>query len=329
MRTALVNLAVLAALALALLLGAELWLRLTIPPSSGESIYLYTLATPRYKLMKPNATVTAWGKELSTNELGFRDAAVPPKQPGELRIVVLGDSFTVAAGVDRRDMWTGLVQQRLRKSFPQARVVNLAVGGYNVVQYRMVLEEVGLRLAPDLLLVGLFPDNDFSMATYEENLRVASGEPQAEPPWHQRLYVYRAYLGRLEARVTSLFSGKAKPAKAHSSGWDENAAALRAIADIARREKLPLAVALLPHTWHFERQRPLFARVGALCRELQLACIDLLEPFIARRLEEASLRLNALDAHPNEKYNAAAAAELAPHLERMAKEIKGMAPKAL
>ncbi len=328
MRTALVNLGVLAALALALLLGAELWLRLTIPPSSGESIYVYTLATPRYKLMKPNATVKAWGKELSTNELGFRDAAVPPKQPGELRIVVLGDSFTVAAGVDRRDMWTGLVQQHLRKGFPQARVVNLAVGGYNVVQYRMVLEEVGLRLAPDLLLVALFPDNDFSMATYEENFRVASGEPQAEPPWHQRLYVYRAYLGRLEARARGWFA-KEKPARNDRSGWDKNAAALQAIAEIARREKLPLAVALLPHTWHFERQRPLFARVGALCRELQLACIDLLEPFIARRLDEASLRLNALDAHPNGKYNAVAAAELAPHLERMAKEIEGTAPGAL
>ncbi|HEX2198848.1 MAG TPA: SGNH/GDSL hydrolase family protein [Burkholderiales bacterium] len=328
MRTALVNLAVLAALGLALVLGAELWLRLTIPPSSGESVYLYTLATPRYKLMKPNATVTAWGKELSTNDLGFRDAPVAPKQPGELRIVVLGDSFTVAAGVDRRDMWTGLVQQRLRKSFPQARVVNLAVGGYNVVQYRMVLEEVGLRLAPDLLLVALFPDNDFSMATYEENFRVASGEPQSEPPWHQRLYVYRAYLGRLEARIRGLFA-KEKPAAKDNAGWNENAAALQAIADIARREKLPLAVALLPHTWHFERQRPLFARVGALCRQLQLACIDLLEPFIAGGLEESSLRLNALDAHPNEKYNAAAAAELAPHLERLMKEIDGTTPRAL
>lgn len=323
-----INLAVLASLVLAALAIAEVWLRLTVPGSSGGSIYLYTLDTPRYKVMKPNAAVTAWGQPLRTNELGFRDAAVPPKQPGELRIIVLGDSFTVSAGVDERDMWTRLLQQRLGKALPQARVVNLAVGGYNIVQYRMVLEEVGLALAPDLLLVALFPDNDFSMATYNENFRVASGEPQAALPWHEELYVYRAYLGRLAARLESLFRRKADPGAVDRAGWERNAAALQAIADIARREELPLAVALLPHTWHLERQRALFARVGGLCRQLGIACIDLLEPFIARRLGEASLRLNALDAHPNAKYNAAVAEELAPQVERLAKE-RGAQPGAL
>jgi hypothetical protein len=110
---------------------------------------------------------------------------------------------------------------------------------------------------------------------------------------------------------------RAPAAPADASGWEKNADALRGIAEIARREKLPLAVALLPHTWHFERQRPLFARVNALCRQLGLACIDLLEPFIARRLDEASLRLNAVDAHGNGRYNAAVAEELAPHFSRL------------
>jgi hypothetical protein len=34
-------------------------LRFSIPASSGESIYEYTLQTKRYKVMKPNATITA------------------------------------------------------------------------------------------------------------------------------------------------------------------------------------------------------------------------------------------------------------------------------
>lgn len=308
------NVAVLLLLAAGLLGIGEVYLRLTIPPSAGESIYLYTLATPRYKVMKPNASTIAWGEELRTNELGFRDAPVPPKQPGELRIIVLGDSFTVSAGVDFRQMWTRALEERLAKEYPRARVVNLAVGGYNVMQYRMVLEEVGLRLQPDLVLVALFPDNDFSLDTYRANYRVASGQDTgAAAPWYRELYVWRAWLGRIEARLLRIFR---EERKSDPGGWEENAAALGEIAAIARRENLPLAVALLPHTWHFERQRALFARVGELCRRLELGCIDLLEPFIARRLEEASLRLNALDAHANGRYNAVIAEELKPYFSR-------------
>jgi hypothetical protein len=314
-RVAGINLALTVLFVLLGLSTAEIWLRLTIPPSSGESIYLYTLATPRYKVMKPNASTVAWGRELRTNELGFRDAPVPPKQPGELRIIVLGDSFTVVAGVDHREMWTRLLQEHLAKEYPRARVVNLAVGGYNIVQYRLVLEEVGLKLAPDLVLVALYPDNDFSLDTYQANFRVASGQAlEEDEPSYRELYVYRAWLGRVEARLKRTFQGERK---ADPAGWEQNAAALREIAEIARRQKLPLAVALLPHTWSFERQRALFARVGALCRQLELACIDLLEPFLARRLEEASLRLNALDAHPNGAYNAVVARELSPYFSRV------------
>ena len=315
LRVGAINLVLLALLALAALAAAEAWLRLTIPSSAGESIYLYTLATPRYKVMKPNARMVAWGRELRTNDLGFRDAPVPAKQPGEFRIIVLGDSFTVSAGVEQREMWTRLLQERLAREYPGARVINLAVGGYNIVQYRMVLEEVGLRLQPDLVLVALFPDNDFSLDTYRANYRVASGqETEAAEPWYRELYVWRAWLGRVEVRLRRHFQ---EEKSSEPAGWEENARALAQIAGIARSQKLPLAVALLPHTWHFERQRTLFARVHELCRRHELGCIDLLEPFIARQLEEASLRLNALDAHPNDKYNALVAEELRPFFSRV------------
>jgi lysophospholipase L1-like esterase len=307
-----VNLAVLVALGGGVLGLAELYLRLTIPASSGESVYLYTLATPRYKVMKPGASAIAWGRELRTNALGFRDAPVAPKQPGEIRIVVLGDSFTVSAGVEEREMWTRQLQRYLAKEYPGARVVNLAVGGYNIVQYRMVLEEVGLALQPDLVLVALFPDNDFSLDTYRANYRVASGLEQAGgEPWSRETYVWRAWLSRVEARLKRGFAPA--PAAADPAGWLENAKALQDIAQIVRNRNLPLAVVLLPHTWHFDRQRPLFARVHGLCRSLQLGCIDLLEPFIARRMDEASLRLNPVDAHPNGRYNTLVAEELGPY----------------
>ena len=305
------------ALVLLALAAVEAYLRLTIPGSSRESIYEYTLSTKRYKVMKPNATVVAWGKELRTNELGFRDATprLAPKRPGEFRIVVLGDSFTVSAGVDYARIYTTLLEQRLKEKHPGVHVINLAVGGYNVVQYAAVLEEVALGLEPDMVLVALYPENDFSMETYEENFRIASGDTAAaDVPWVQSLYTYRAYLGK----VVNRFGRKEAPKPEKNKGWDENIGALRAIARTTEEHRLPLAVIALPSTWALASQRPLFQRVEVECAGLPNArCFTLLEPLIASGIDEASLRLNALDAHPNEKYNAFVAEALAPFIGRL------------
>ena len=309
-----INVFVALSLMVLILGGLEVHLRLTVPASSSETIYAYTLDTKRYKVMKANAAVTAWGKELRTNALGFRDRAIAPKQPGEFRIVVLGDSFTVSAGVDHAAIFTSLLEKRL----PGTRVMNLAVGGYNIVQYGLVLQEVGLALEPDLVLVALFPDNDFSNETYENNLRVASGQASAEPArdWYEHLYLYRAYGTRLQTKLKAVWAIPSAPSNPKGNAWQENVAALKAISAMTQERGIALRVAVLPHTWNFERQRPLFARVEKECASLGIACRNLLEPFIARGVDEASLRLNPLDAHPNERYNALVAEELAGFLAR-------------
>ena len=314
-----INLAVAAVLVVLPLIILEVYLRAAVPPSSNETIYAYTLDTRRYKVMKANAAVTAWGKELRTNELGFRDRAIAARQPGEFRIVVLGDSFTVSAGVEHEAIFTNLLERRLART----RVINLAVGGYNIVQYALVLQEVGLVLEPDLVLVALFPDNDFSNETYDANRRVASGQASAEPAraWYESLYIHRAYGTRLETKLKGFFQ-KSTAVTRKSTGWEQNTAALKSIAALARERGIALEVALLPHTWNFEKQRPLFARVQKECAALGLACRDLLEPFIERGVAEASLRLNALDAHPNERYNALVAEELANLLSRRGQRVR-------
>lgn len=315
-----INAVVAILLAVLALAGLEAYLRFTIPASSSESIFEYTLATKRYKVMRADARVSSWGKELRTNELGFRDhaAKVPAKRPGEFRIVVLGDSMTVSAGVDFDRIYTSLLQTGLQRQFPQATVINLAVGGYNIVQYRMVLDEVGFSLDPDLVVVSVFPENDFSNDTYETNYRVASGLAPAVPPqpWHETLYVYRAYLGKLAGKVRGWLPGqpKAHAAGPDTAGWNDNVVALQAIDLAARMHDVPVAVALLPSTWHFERQREMFSRILGYCRTHGLACTDLLAPFAASGIDTAALRLNAIDAHPNERYNAMVAEYLTPVL---------------
>jgi lysophospholipase L1-like esterase len=308
---------------------AEAYLRLTVPPSSPESIFRYTLETQRYKVMKANASVLAWGKPLQTNELGFRDnqARVPAKQPGEFRIVVLGDSFTVSAGVDYERIYTSQLERLLRERHPNVKVINLAVSGYNIVQYELVLNEVALGLQPDMVLVAVFPANDFNNETLAGNIRRARGEPEPAPPAFPRsLYVWRAWLGKVETKVVGLWNAYAAGPESASAGagryvdpqlvdWDENIAALERIAATAKKAGLPVLVTALPHTWHFAHQRALDFRVLRFCEERDIPTVKMLDAFIEAGVRESTLRLNPLDSHPNEAYNLLVARVLAQRLD--------------
>jgi lysophospholipase L1-like esterase len=332
-RLAAVNLLVCIGLVVALVAGAEAWLRFTIPPSSETSIFRYTLDTKRYKLMRANASVTAWGKALRTNNLGFRDnkAELPAKRPGEFRIVVLGDSFTVSAGVEYERIYTSLLEQMLRERHPEVRVINLAVSGYNIVQYELVLDEVALALQPDMVLVAVFPANDFNNETLAGNIRRARGEP--EPPaatFPRNLYVWQAWLGKVETKVVGIFKKPSgKPTRdSVAPDWQENIDALGRIADKAKAARLPVLVTALPHTWHFSAERALHDRVYRYCEERNIPALDMLQAFVATGVKESSLRLNPLDSHPNEAYNLIAARALAARLDGVLVQPAGAAQAA-
>jgi hypothetical protein len=324
----LINVAVTAGLGLVALLAAEAYLRLTIPSSSGESIYESTLATWRYKVMKGDARIISWGSELRTNRLGFRDDGpeIPAKVPSEVRTIVLGDSFTVSAGVDYDDIHTSVLEQRLREHVPDTTVINLAVGGYNVIQYDLVLHEVGLSLDPDVVVVAVFPYNDLSNDTYRANEADANGtsKPGASRTWHQKLYVYQSFLVKIESRVRALFARPpaaqdAAPAGATAQNTretdaQENLAALERVVDRATRQGLEVVVALLPNTDTYEDQRSDFSPFVELCQTRGWRCSNLLDRFAAEAPPPKSLRLNVIDAHPNDAYNALIAQFLAEDL---------------
>lgn len=162
----LVTLALPATLA-ALLLGAlviEAWVRLAWDESRG---------TPGFFLSDPvlgqrlAANYAGWfaGVPARTNSLGFRDPRdyALAKAPGTLRILVLGDSVTFGHGAIYETTYPYLLEQRLKEWRPDVawEVWNLGVPGYNTSQELAYLEAVGERYAPDLVVVGFFP-NDFS-----------------------------------------------------------------------------------------------------------------------------------------------------------------------
>ncbi len=334
-----------ALLVLLFLAVGEAYLRLTIPASSGSSIFEYTMATKRYKVMKRDFRSVVWGKEFRTNGLGFRDRqlVVPPKAAGEYRVIVLGDSFTASAGVDFDDIFTSLLEKHIKADHPTFKVIHLAVGGYSPIQYAMVLEEVGMSLQPDMVLVAVFPFNDLSNADYRQNYAAATGKHvPTDPAWYQRFYLYQAFYPRIEARLNhrrpsartpAAVAAAAANAKRVAEDSAQNLRALAGIVDTARAHGMDALVALLPHTGAFERQRGFFAPFVAFCRESHLPCVNLLDGFVAAHLDSRTLPLNRIDDHPNANYHRAVAALLEPALRqamqrRESRSSQGVPPRS-
>lgn len=302
----------------------ETYLRFSLPYSSEESIFEYSLDTKRYKVMRKDTEIYAWGVELRTNSLGFRDnkSEIPAKKPGEYRIIVLGDSFTVSAGVDYDLIYTSLLEKKINDVLPQVKIINLAVGGYNIIQYKAVLEEVGLSLSPDMVLVFVFPYNDFEIDNYKKSFLIASGQNQQKSlAWYKTYYVYRAYLWRLEFKYKKLkdrvYKNNRKPNKQISRGWEENLSALEEISTISKKNNIIMATAILPNTGGFSKQREIVERLKEFCSKRGILTIDLYESFIENGIKGSDLVLNLIDSHPNEKYNELVANIMLPSIVKL------------
>ncbi len=99
------------------------------------------------------------------NSLDLRDSEIPPKEPAEIRILMLGDSFTYGLGVNEEETFVRRTERLLRDRLRgegrpgSIRVVNGGVGGGPFKEAEW-LRDVGLALKPDLVVLGFFIGND-------------------------------------------------------------------------------------------------------------------------------------------------------------------------
>lgn len=129
-----------------------------------------------------------------TNALGFRERRMPgPAAPGTLRVVALGDSFTQGYGVADGERFTDLLERALaRRDARPVEVINLGVPGATVPDYLYHLRDVGLRYAPDVVLIG-FMANDVNdvRGLLEQHARgilgtlrrIRTDATDTRPPW--------------------------------------------------------------------------------------------------------------------------------------------------
>jgi len=162
MRTWLQNLALAGiGVGLALVL-AEGFLRLawTEPPATA------TTAEPPAGLeeirgmqavLRPNVRAIHKGVLFETNSAGFRDREYrKQKPPGTTRIVVVGDSFTMAQGVAIEHSYANRLEEMLA-DHPGGpyQVLNLGVSGFAIEHVLNRLVRLGAGYDPDLVVYGL------------------------------------------------------------------------------------------------------------------------------------------------------------------------------
>ncbi len=139
----------------------------TDPEQMGVSHpYIGHLHTPNKALVIPSRDFQVVHH---TDGYGFRNSWPWPETAD---IVVVGDSLTFGYGVEDEEAWPAILAQELRP----LRVVNLGLIGASPEQYVRVYETFGAPLQPKLLVVGLFPGNDFWDAGLFAHWRDAGGK---------------------------------------------------------------------------------------------------------------------------------------------------------
>jgi lysophospholipase L1-like esterase len=138
---------------------------------------------------------------IRTNSLGLRSAELAEPKPADLlRILALGDSVTFGWGLRGEDSYPSQLASLLATLRPQQRfeVVNAGVSGYGPWQQVRWLEQTGLDLQPDVVVVQMHL-NDAA-----DDLWGALGQQSGQQGW----LAQRSLLVRLAQRVL----GSAAPA---------------------------------------------------------------------------------------------------------------------
>jgi lysophospholipase L1-like esterase len=109
---------------------------------------------------EPNSEIRRGRVVYRYNSVGFRDTEHPLRKPAGIeRIVVLGDSVTEGYGVEWKDVFASVLQASLGERY---EVINIAAGGLNTPQEVHLLERVGTKYDPNLVVVNfVLNDVDF------------------------------------------------------------------------------------------------------------------------------------------------------------------------
>ena len=274
------------------------------------------------------------GAYYRTNSLGVRGPEYDrPAAPGVFRVVTVGDSVTMGAGVEEEDTYSARLAATLAARHPGRRfeVINGGLAGLDIVQIVGRLEKVGLPYDPNLVVYG-WTMNDITGPAYREFDRPKSSYALYHAVY-DRFAGSRWYLLRvLWPRWVSFRELIAPHPQSYTAelrynyfenreAWDRFAAELDRLAEIGRERGICVVVFIhtsLVRLNAFHPLRSIYERVGEAAEARGLHAVQSLSA-LAGRNEEA-LRVSYYDWHPNRAGHALLAQALADGMDALPAE---------
>lgn len=281
------------------------------------------------QLARSNARGIHKGVYYESNSAGFRGREYTVEKPaGVFRIVLLGDSFTMGAGVLQEDTYAARLERALNERHKGRRyeVLNLGVSGLaaDVIVERM--KDLGLRYNPDMIVYG-FTINDIEGPWYEKVERQSQSRyvRAVQQPSRSPFYLVRM----LKPRWESLRDLIAPPPDSYihelhhnyfenARTWDE---LLRHLHELGRiGEKLDVCTVLFIHTQLFYLHwfHPFLPYYDAVAEAALARGFYVKQSFPDFKGREAStLWVSPYDSHPNAEGHAILAKSLLDGLEAL------------
>lgn len=94
---------------------------------------------------------------IQTNADGFRDRSYPREKNDKKRLLILGDSFTLALETPQSNVFHALLEKMMGET---AEVMSMGVSGYEITQSYLAYQKIGAVYQPDEVILMLYIGND-------------------------------------------------------------------------------------------------------------------------------------------------------------------------
>ncbi|MEN8158693.1 MAG: SGNH/GDSL hydrolase family protein [Myxococcota bacterium] len=250
------------------------------------------------------------------NQLGFRGREATLEKPdGQLRVVGLGDSFTFGVGVRLDDTFLAVLETRLREAGGPhpVEVMNLGVMGSDTSHQVNLLRHLGLRLAPDLVVLCFFL-NDAGGGSTHSQFNVGLDSEHAA--WRRSRLLDRAvHLLQRPRQVRALVSNYRRSFEPNALGWASSRRALTQADRLSEAYGFDLVLMIFPVLWQLSDHYPfrdIHETVRAAAEAAGMPVLDLLPAFAGHDGPELWVTPN--NQHPNEIAHAIAGEALSSFL---------------
>ena len=262
--------------------------------------------------LKPNLDEIYKFKEFKTNTQGLRDkeySVIP--QDNSFRVVVVGDSFTMGAGVNVEDVYHSVLEKRINEEGQNGLVefINFGVGGYDPVQYMNTLKRKALKYKPDLIMVGLcgpldngFHDDEYFSKPWKMPEKSFRHRTPFLKSWFRR--IVRQLWRDVLAKSNSAKEPTAKEIKVREIDEKEKLKKIhslfRGLNSISKEYDIPVSVVVLNHYNRLLDAYSSIEKVRELAMAEKLFFVDTGRRFIESK-DLQNRVLNLCDRHPDEK----------------------------